>query len=292
MKKLLLLLCVLLSGCESIPNYTPSNQTASSVINNSTYEQIEQTDEIRNASESISNELDNIDISAENILNIIAVTEPIINELYYIEQSTELIKDSVDSAQQEQIRISEALEDLEQANHEALRGVDLTKNIEQELEELRQSDREIRKQALENLHSFITLFFVIGFGMLVAGAFVAFWINGKLGTTILGIGILTVGFASASQYYLEEIATIGLIILIIGFLSTAGIIAWMLIKGKSNEKAIKEIVELIETMKDKLTPEERKIIFGKDGMASKLTSDITKKIVNEVKIKNGFKKKT
>jgi len=291
MKKLLLL-CVLLSGCESIPNYTPSNQTASSVINNSTYEQIEQTDEIRNASESISNELDNIDLSAENILNIIAVTEPIINELYYIEQSTELIKDSVDSAQQEQIRISEALEDLEQANHEALRGVDLTKNIEQELEELRQSDREIRKQALENLHSFITLFFVIGFGMLITGAFVAFWINGKLGTTILGIGILTVGFASASQYYLEEIATIGLIILIIGFLSTAGIIAWMLIKGKSNEKAIKEIVELIETMKDKLTPEERKSIFGKDGMASKLTSDITKKIVNEVKIKNGFKKKT
>ena len=126
--------------------------------------------------------------------------------------------------------------------------------------------------------------------MLVAGAFIAFWVNGKLGTVILGIGILTVGFASASQYYLEEIATIGLIILIIGFVATSGIIAWMLIKGRGNEKAIKEIVELIEAMKEKLSPEERKEIFGKGNLASQLTSDLTKKIVAEVKIKNGFKK--
>jgi len=289
MKKLLLL-CVLLPSCIATPKYYSSNQNASSIIENSTNEQVEQTEEIKIASKSISSELNIIDNISEDILNTIALAEST-NELNYIEQSTESIKESVDSAQQEQIRITEALEDLEQANQEAFLGARLTENIEKQLEEFRKSDREIRKKALENLHSFITLFFVIGFGMLIAGAFIAFWINGKLGATILGIGILTVGFSSASQYYLEEIATIGLIILIIGFISTAGIIAWMLIKGKGNEKAIKEIVKLIEAMKHKLTLEERKDIFGVDGVASRLTSDLTKKIVSEIKIKNGFKKK-
>ena len=287
--KNLLLSCILLTGCATT-SYPTSNQNASSIIINSTEEQIEQTEEIKSASESISSNLHAIDSDSEIILNIIAITEPS-EPLNQIEQHTDSIKESVDIAFQEQIRIEEAIEDLENANHHALQGVNLTEDIEKELEELRQSDREIRKKALENLHSFITLFFVIGFGMLIAGAFVAFWVNGKLGTVILGIGFLTVGFASASQYYLEEIATIGLIILIIGLISTAGIIAWMLIRGRGNEKAIKEIVELIEAMKDKLTPEERKGIFGINGIAYRLTSDLTKKIIAEIKIKNGFKKK-
>jgi hypothetical protein len=289
MKNTLILLSLIVGGCASIPGYTPGGQNASSVIDNSTHEQIEQTEEIKIASDKISGHLDSVDITAENILNMIAISDPD-PVLDSIEKSTESIKDDVDSAQQEQIRISEAIEDLEQANLGALHGAHLIENIEQQLEEFQESDRELRRKALENLHSFITLFFVIGFGMLIAGAFVAFWINGKLGTVILGIGFLTVGFASASQYYLEEIATIGLIILIIGFVSSAGIVAWILIKGKGNENAIKEIVELIEAMKEKLTPKERKEIFGKGNLASRLTSDLTKKIVAEIKIKNGFKK--
>jgi hypothetical protein len=288
--KLYFLLCsIILSGCSIIPNTEVIGQSASGIISNSNQEQIEQTEEIEIASENISNDLTDIDSNAELILNTIALEE---NPENYngIVDSTNNIKESVDHAQQEQIRISEALEDLKQANHETNSGLSLIRNTEKELEKVQESDLEVRRQALENLHSFITLFFVIGFGMLVAGAFIAFWVNGKLGTVILGIGILTVGFASASQYYLEEIATIGLIILIIGFVATSGIIAWMLIKGRGNEKAIKEIVELIEAMKEKLSPEERKEIFGKGNLASQLTSDLTKKIVAEVKIKNGFKK--
>ena len=126
--------------------------------------------------------------------------------------------------------------------------------------------------------------------MLVGGAFLTFWVNGKLGGIVLAIGVLTVGFAAASQYYLEEIAIVGLIVLIVGFLATIGVVGWMLLRGRDNEKAMKEIVGLIEAMKEHLTDEERKKIFGAGGVASALTSDLTKEIIAKVKIKNGFKK--
>ena len=88
---------------------------------------------------------------------------------------------------------------------------------------------------------------------------------------------------------MEEIAQVGLIVLIGGFIITMGVIAYMLLTGKNNEKALVEIVELIEEMKDHLNDEERKEIFGRDGFASRLQSPMTKKIVAQVKIKNGFK---
>ena len=124
--------------------------------------------------------------------------------------------------------------------------------------------------------------------MLIGGAFLTFWVSGKLGGVVLAIGVLTVGFASASQYYLEEIATIGLIVLIVGFFAALGIVGWMLIDGRNDKQAVKEIVQLVEGMKDRLSAEERKEVFGPNGIASKLTHDNTKKIISQIKIKNGW----
>jgi len=51
---------------------------------------------------------------------------------------------------------------------------------------------------------------------------------------------------------------------------------------------VKEIVQLVEAMKDRLSSEERKEIFGPNGMATKLTHENTKKIIAQIKIKNGW----
>jgi len=259
-------------------------------------EQREQTDEITDATGEIAGSLENIDNEAESILNDIALVPDDRNynidpTLDSIENSAEAIKEHVDNAEKEQIRVEEALEDLETANVRVAAAVGQIEDLENLVIEYEHSDREVRREALGNLYNFITLFFVIGFGMLIGGAFLTFWVSGKLGGVVLAIGVLTVGFASASQYYLEEIATIGLIILIVGFFATLGVVAWMLIDGKNDKKAIKEVVELIEEMKNRLSLEERKEIFGPGGIASNLTSDMTKRIVSEIKIKNGFKKK-
>ena len=286
-----------LFGCEALQDINGSPENTASTVVDSLREQREQTGEITDASEEIGDFLDLIDREAEAILNEIALAptdrnyniDPTLNS---IESSAESIKENVDGAEKEQVRIDEALEDLESANARVSAAVGQIEQLEDLVKEYEQSDREVRKQALENLHGFITLFFVIGFGMLVGGAFLTFWVNARLGGVVLAIGVLTVGFAAASQFYLEEIATIGLIVLIVGFVASIGVVGWMLIDGRNDKKAINEIVELIEETKEHLTPEERTEIFGRDGFASRMTSDLTKKIIAQIKIKNGFKNLT
>jgi len=297
MKKIMILMMLGIltaTGCEALQDMNGHPENTASTVVDSVREQREQTDEITNASEVIGNDLETIDQKADAILNDIALVPEDRNynidpTLDSIENSAEEIKETVDDAQKEQIRIDESLEDLEAANNRVAAAVGQIEQLEDLVAEYEQSDREVRKEALENLHSFITLFFVIGFGMLVGGAFIAFWVNGRLGAIVLAVGMLTVGFAAASQYYLEEIAMVGLIVLIVGFLATIGVVGWMLINGKRYETAIEEIVELIEEMKEHLDTEERKEIFGRNGFASELTSPMTKKIVSQIKIKNNFK---
>ena len=285
-----------LNGCEmlqEVSNESPAN-TSSTVVD-SVREQKEQTDEITNASEVIGNDLETIDDQADSILNDIALVPENKNynidpTLESIEDSAEAIKETVDDAQKEQVRIDESLEDLEQANNRVSAAIGQIEELEELVKEYEQSDREVRKEALENLHNSITLFFTIGFAMIIGGAFIAFWVNRKLGAVLLGVGLLTVGFASASQYYMEEIAQVGLYVLIGGFLITMGIIAYMLLSGRNNEKATLEIVQLVEAMKERLSDKERKEIFGQDGVASRLTSPVTKNLIAKIKIKNGWHK--
>ena len=290
------MLMTTINGCElfqEIKTQTPEN-TSSTVVD-SVREQREQTDEITNATEVIGNDLETIDEEADSILNDIALVPEDKNynidpTLQSIEDSAETIKETVDDAQKEQIRIDESLEDLEQANKRVAAAVGQIEELEDLVAEYEQSDREVRKEALENLYNSITLFFVIGFAMVIGGAFVMFWVSKKLGATLLGIGFLTVGFASASQFYMEEIAQVGLYGLIGGFLLTVVIVAYMLLNGKNNEKAMLEVVQLVEAMKDKLSDKGRKEIFGQDGIASRMTSTLTKNIISKIKIKNGWHK--
>ncbi len=290
MKTLLIATLLLVVGCEAIQDINKIPANTSSTVVDSIREQKEQTEEITDASGAIQDELNSIDKEAESILNDIALAPEDNPTLDSIENSAEAIKEHIDGAEKEQIRIEEALEDLNAANARVSAAVGQIEQLEDLVQDYEQSDREVRKEALENLHSYITLFFVIGFGMLVAGAFLTLWVSGKLGGVVLAIGVLTVGFAAASQYYLEEIAIVGLIVLIVGFFATLGVVGWMLIDGRKDKDAMKEIVNLIEAMKERLSPEERKEIFGVGGVASKLTSNMTKEIIAKIKIKNGFKR--
>ena len=262
----------------------------SSDLQNSVQEQIEQTEEIKNATELIQGQLGDIDLYADSILDEIALMPPeeINDGIDSIEDSAESIKETVDEAQKENVRIDESLEDLEAANVISSSLLYQIEKLEQAVEAYKESDRQVRREALENLHSYITLFFVIGFATIMIGTFLTFWVNKKLGGVVLAIGVITVGFAAASQYYLQEIAIVGLVVLILGFVVTLGVIIWLLLDGKNDKVAMKEIVSLVEAMKHHLTEEERKEIFGPSGLASRMTSDLTKKVIAQVKIKNGL----
>lgn len=162
--------------------------------------------------------------------------------------------------------------------------------LEKSLNSLKIALEETRAKAMEKLYGYISMFWVIGFLLIAAGAAVAFFLNKGYGASLGLIGLLMIGFASAAHYYMQEIALIGAIILVVGFLSAIGMIAWSTINSKRNATAIREIVEMIQILKETMTDSEKERIFGENGIASTVQSDLTKEIISKIREQNGFKK--
>jgi hypothetical protein len=161
--------------------------------------------------------------------------------------------------------------------------------LERKIIDLESAAAQAQAQALQRLYGYITIFWVVGFILIIAGAAVAFFLNKGYGASLGLIGVLMIGFASASQYYMQEIAMVGAVILVIGFLSAIAMIVWSTITSKRNSTAVAEIVEMIEVFKEGITEQEKERLFGEKGIASRVQSDITKDIVAKIREKNGFK---
>lgn len=156
--------------------------------------------------------------------------------------------------------------------------------------ELQNIEKEGRTKAMEKLYGYITLFWAIGFIVIAGGAVLAFFVSKKTGLLVIMVGAVMIGFASASQYYLQEIAFVGGILLIALIVGGVGMLVWSMIKTQRSGTAIKEIVEMIEILRETMTNDERERIFGLNGVASKVQSDMTKEIIGQIKEKNGFNK--
>lgn len=297
-KLLVVLTSILLVGCDSTPKSVHSVDHPSIQMVDTVREQIEQAEEIEKSSGQIGSHLENIDREAEEILWRTAEIpdEDMSSQTSEVESRAESIRDSVKEAHKEQVRIEEALEDLKSANDRAAAAIGKIEGLEDLVAEYEKTDREVRQQAIQNMRGFVSLAFAIGFVMLVGGVFVALKVDTRLGGAVAAVGILAVGFAAASQYYLEEIAIIGLVALVVGFIIVTLLLANSLVKGKGYEEAIREVVELIEEIKDHMSQSNldgmRKEIFGPNGYAIRFTNPITKKIIAEVKAKNHFEKLT
>lgn len=163
-------------------------------------------------------------------------------------------------------------------------------DMEKTINDLKTSLEEARKAALQRLYTYITMFWVIGFIVIIGGAILSFFVNKMMGLTLSMVGVLMIGFASASHYYLQEIAMIGGIIIIGTMLFGVGLLVWSMINAKRSSTAVKEIVEMIEILKESMLDSEKERIFGNDGLASKVQSDITKEVIAEIKKRNGFKR--
>lgn len=285
-----------LQACQTLPTSSHGDDHPSIQMVDTVREQTEQAEEIGQSSSLIGSHLHDIDREAEEILWRTAEIpdEEMTSQTTEVETRAVSIRDSVKDAHKEQVRIEEALEDLNAANARAAAAIGQVEGLEELVIEYEQSDREIRQQAIQNMRGFVSLAFSIGFVMLVGGAFLAMKIDTKMGSAIMAVGVLAIGFAAASQYYLEEIAIIGLVALVIGFILVMFLLGNTLVKGKGYEEATREIVELIEEIKDHMSDANldgmRKEIFGPNGFAIRFTNPITKKIIAEVKAKNHFEK--
>lgn len=254
------------NACRTIQNVEPSTGASSAALNSVVDHTTDNIDSIkRDAAE--------IKVDAKGVLAV--------------KGDPKMIVDRIDSNADNIIESANAVT-KETQNLKKLTA-EVTK-LEKSLTNLQIATEEARLSALERLYGYITLFWVLGFILIAAGAAVAFFLNKSYGGMLALIGALMLGFASASHRYLDEIAMVGAFLLIAGFVAAVGMIVWSTINSKRNSTAIKEIVEMIQILKETMTDDEQKRIFGPDGVASHVQSDLTKEVIAKIKEKNGFKR--
>jgi len=202
--------------------------------------------------------------------------ESVREDMHKVEAKAENISDEAGKLRLETAKLSELVQKVD--------------GLEDRLLELQSAVEASRAAALEKLYGYITMFWVIGFILLAAGAAVALFLNKGYGGSMALLGVMMLGFAAASHYYMEEIAKVGAVLVVVGFAGGAGLIARTILTGSRKEGAVKEIVEMIEILKESMTEDEKARIFGPDGLASKVQSDLTKDIVAKIKERNGLRK--
>lgn len=187
--------------------------------------------------------------------------------------------------------IIESSNSIKKENDKLATVIDEVKKNEDELAKLKDLINSKRLEALEKLYGYVTMFWVLGFAAIVGGAVVAFLLGNRLfGSSIMMIGTMMVGFAAASQYYMEQIAQVGGVILVVSFVGGIAYLIWGIYRANTVTLAVKEIVEMIEILKTTMTDQEREKLFGKDGIADHVQSDITKQVVAKIKERNGLRK--
>lgn len=157
------------------------------------------------------------------------------------------------------------------------------KELERKASDIKKIEAEARQKALEKLHGYIVAFWVIGFIVIIGGAVVSFWVNRMMGMMLMMVGAMMIGFASASQYYMEQIAQFGAFLLVGMTLFGMFLLVRSMLNVHKTSTAVTEIVQMIEILKETMTDDEKARIFGPDGIASKNQSWITQEVVARIR---------
>lgn len=261
------LLAVTIPGCRTIPNVEPSTGASSAALNSVVDNTNDHITNIKRDAQEIKTDAAGVLLTKNNSPQQM-VTQ--------IQANADNIIESADSIVKENGKLKKLT-------------AEVTK-LEKSLTNLQIAMDEAKVAAMERLYGYITMFWIIGFLLIAAGAAVAFFLNKSYGGMLALLGALMLGFASASHRYMDQIAMVGAILLIAGFIVAVAMVAWSTLNSKRNSTAIKEIVEMIQILKETMTEDEQKRIFGPEGVASKVQSDLTKEIIATIKEKNGFKK--
>lgn len=165
-----------------------------------------------------------------------------------------------------------------------------SQRLETENNKLKSQDAKSRQEGIQSLYNSLKFIFGLGVIVIIAGVCLTFFINKKLGYTLVGIGIISLALAAGAIYYLQAIAIVSVIILIVGVLVSTGLLVYSLIKeskkAKVFEQATTENVELIEKIKEDLSPDLREKVFGKNmvpGLVDDIQDETTKKIVDNIR---------
>jgi len=155
---------------------------------------------------------------------------------------------------------------------------------------LEKETERLRNDALKSIYKYLTWLFVAGFMVIIGGAATVFFVERKLGFSILAIGIVTLAFGAAATYYLKWIAIAGFVVIGVGVASTIALLIFGLLAEKKRKtnllQANKDNVRLVEALKETLPANEKEKFFGTQnipGVAEIIQKDETKKIVAAIR---------
>ncbi len=310
-------LCVLLAGCSTTRIVGPSDNSVSDRFTGIVDEQIELTDQAQERTEIIWNHIPPIEQDAAQIqeqTDVIEqatdhmtevmdaatdeqlapeIEEPLRTDVATIDASADSIRESaadiVDYAallRTETEKLRATLEALKSANGEAQANLGAIEKLEASIADLEsqlwEQEAELKRQAVQRLYAYLGGMFAIGFLMIISGAVLMIFVTKKGGLLLMGIGVLVVAVSAALTMYLEWVAIAGLVILGLALASLVGYGIYMAVKSNRAEKAVAEQTELLEVVKQDLSEESRKEIFGdgmKRGRADNIQSKSTSKRV-------------
>jgi len=246
---------------------------------------LETSKAIEKSNEDIKNEIVRVDgtskIIAQSAETIKKTSDDpiVVQEATNISQQSNVIENSVIEIKNDTEAISEQL------------NVEKIEPVITQVVELEKSDSEWKNKYEDHLaastaemQKIIRVFWIIGFAMIVAGLIIAYF-HRIIGGIILCAGFVSVGLAAANQYYYQEIATVGLWVFIIGFLTSAVSVGYFIFKNKKTEEAVEDNVKLLEDIKTEVPEEVKNKIFGDEGIAKKVQRESTKKIVSDIRAK-------
>jgi len=249
----------------------------------------EQTDVIEQATDHMTEVMD--EATDEQLAP--EIEEPLRTDVATIDASADSIRESaadiVDYAallRSETEKLRATLEALKSANGEAQVNLGEIEKLEASIADLEsqlwEQEAELKRQAVQRLYTYLGGMFAIGFLMIISGAVLMIFVTKKGGLLLMGIGVLVVAVSAALTMYLEWVAIAGLVILGMALASLVGYGIYMAVKSNRAEKAVAEQTELLEVVKQDLSEESRKEIFGdgmKRGRADNIQSKSTSKRV-------------
>jgi len=295
----------------------PSDSSISDLYTDIVEEQIERTDEARERTEIIWNHIPPIEQAAAQIrerTDVIEqatdhmtevmdeateeqlapeIAEPLRTDVATIDASAESIRESAEEIidyaallRGETEKLRATLEALASVNSEAQVNLSEIEKLESSIADLEsqlwEQEAELKRQAIQRLYTYLGGMFAIGFLMVIAGAVLMIFVTKKGGMLLMGMGVLVIAVSAALTMYLEYVAIAGLVILGMALASLVGYGIYMAVKSRNAERAVAEQTELLEVVKQDLSEEAKKEIFGdgmKRGLADEIQSESTSRRV-------------
>ncbi len=159
------------------------------------------------------------------------------------------------------------------------------KSLEKKIADLQKTADILESENAKKLYEYIALFWVAGFVLIAGGIALSFFVHKMAGGMIALVGAIVLGLASASQYYLREIAQVGFFMVVAGMVGGVAYLVYSAWKQKRTDVALSEVVELIEELKKDLTEEQLQKMFGDNGVAMNLYGEVTLKMVEAKRAK-------